>query len=343
MKAYVISDQSGLDALCLIDKPELVAAAGDAIIQVRMSCLGHRDLGILAGTYGARRPEDRVPLSEGIGEVVALGAGAAGVAVGDRVICPHFIDWVDGAFSPAYFATDLGVTRDGWLAERIAIPAAALVKIPDALPDEQVATLAASGLTAWHAIIDFGKVLTGDLVLALGTGGVSIAALQIAKSAGARVAITSSDNDKLARARALGADITINYRTTPDWAAALMDATAGAGADIVVETGGFATLSQSIAAAATGGRIAIIGALGGNVAEALPNYGSIIGKSLVLGGIAAGSRAMLARLVRAVEANGITPVIDRSFSFGDASAAYAYLKSGRHLGKVAIRSLSGSC
>ena len=164
----------------------------------------------------------------------------------------------------------------------------------------------------------------------------SIAALQIAKAAGARVAITSSSDDKLAKARDLGADITINYRTTPDWPAALMTATGGAGADIVVETGGFATLSQSIAAAASNGRIAIIGALAGNAAEGLTNYGTIIGKNLLIGGIASGSRAMLLNLVRAAEANGIVPVVDRSFAFADAPAAYAYLDSAAHMGKVVI-------
>lgn len=238
MKAFVIGNQSGLDALRLIEMPDPVPAAGEAIVQVRMRCLGHRDLNIVSGTYGARGPEDRVPLSEGVGEVIALGEGATGVAIGDRVISAHFVNWVDGAFSPAYFGTDLGVTRDGWLAERVAIPSAALVKIPDAMSDTQSATLAASGLTAWHAVVEFGRVKAGELVLALGTGGVSIAALQIAKAAGARVAITSSSDDKLAIARTLGADITINYRTTPDWSVALMAATGGVGADVVVETGG---------------------------------------------------------------------------------------------------------
>ena len=336
MKAYIISDQSGLEALTLVDRPDPVPAPGEAIVAVRLACLGHRDLGILSGTYGPRRAEDRVPLSEGVGEVIAVGAGASGVAVGDRVVSGHFVNWVDGAFSPAYFGADLGVTRDGWLAERVAIPAAALVKVPDTVSDAQAATLVASGVTAWNALVELGRIKAGDTVLTLGTGGVSILALQIAKAAGARVAITSSSDDKLAKARALGADITINYRTDSDWPAAVLAATGGAGADIVVETGGFATLAQSIAAAAANGRIAIIGALAGNTADGLPNYGSIIGKNLLIGGIASGSRAMLARLVRAADANKIVPVVDRSFTFADAPAAYAHLKSGTHLGKVVI-------
>ena len=277
-----------------------------------------------------------MPLSEGLGEVIALGEGASGVAIGDRVICAHFVNWIDGKFSPAFFGVDLGVSRDGWLAEQVAVPATALVKVPEGVADAHAAALVASGTTAWNALIAFGQVKAGDTVLMLGTGGVSIAALQIAKAAGARAAITSSSDDKLARAKELGADILINYRTSPDWAAALLAATGGVGADIVMETGGLATLGQSITAAAAGGRIAIIGALAGNIVDGLPNYGSIIGKNLIIGGIASGSRAMLAELVRAAELNGFDPVIDRSFGFDEAPAAYAYLKSAAHLGKVII-------
>lgn len=337
MKAYVIGEQTGLTSLHLTEKPDPVPAPGEAIVRVQLACLGHRDLGIVSGTYGGRRAEDRVPLSEGIGEVTALGAGASGVAIGDRVIGAHFASWIDGAFDPAFFGNDIGVTRDGWLAELVAIPAAALVKVPDATPDAQAGTLVASGVTAWNALIEFGHLKAGETVLALGTGGVSITALQIAKAAGARVAITSSSDEKLARARDLGADITINYRTTPDWAAALLAATGGAGADIVIETGGFATLSQSITAAAAGGRIAIIGALAGNAGEGLPNYGSIIGKNLIIGGIASGSRTMLAKLLGAAALNDIVPVVDSSFGFAHAADAYAHLKSGTHLGKVVIK------
>lgn len=164
----------------------------------------------------------------------------------------------------------------------------------------------------------------------------SILGLQIAHAAGARVAITSSSDAKLARARELSADITINYATDPDWPAALMAATAGRGADVVLETGGFATLSRSIAAAAPRGRIAIIGALAGNDGEGLPNYGTIIGKTLTIGGVASGSRAMLAELLRFAAARPILPVVDRRFPFADVPAAYAHLRSGRNFGKVVV-------
>jgi NADPH:quinone reductase-like Zn-dependent oxidoreductase len=292
---------------------------------------------VLSGTYGARRPETRIPVSDGIGEVIAVGEGVSAVKVGDRATTAHFATWIDGAFAMSAFGHDLGITHDGWLAEQIVVPAAALVKIPDGVTDEQAVALPAAGVTAWNAVVEVGKVRAGDTVLALGTGGVAIFALQIARLHGARVAITSSSDEKLALARELGADITINYRTTPDWAAALMTATGGRGADIVVETGGLSTLPQSIAAAAVNGRIAIIGALAGPPSEGIPNFSTIIGKNLTLRGIAEGSRAMLASLVRAVEVGGMKPVIDREFPFSEAAKAYAYLKSGKHLGKVMIR------
>lgn len=337
MHVYEIGDQTGLASLRRSERPDPVPGPGEAVLRVRATALNHRDLLVLAGTYGARKPETRVPLSDGVGEVIAVGEGVTGIAIGDRAVAPHFANWIGGDFSMAYFGVDLGITRDGWLAEQIIVPAAALVKVPDALTDEQAVALPAAGLTAWNALVEVGKVKAGDTVLALGTGGVSIFALQIAKAAGARVAITSSSDEKLALARSLGADITINYRTQPDWAAALMAATGGAGTDIIVETGGQATLSQSIAAAAVNCRIVLIGALAGTVAEMPANFSTIIGKNLVLKGITEGSRAMLAALVRAVEVNGIAPVINRTFGFDEAPAAYEWLKAGEHIGKVMIR------
>ena len=336
MKAYEIGPQTGLESLTPVTRPDPVAGPGEAVIKMLEVCLNHRDLLVLEGRYGALRSSTRVPVSEGVGEVIAVGPGVTSVKPGDRVVAPHFVTWLDGAFSPAAFGSDYGITHDGWLAEQIVMPAAALIVLPDAVTTRQAAPLASSALTAWHALVEVGGIRAGDLVLALGTGGVSIFALQIAKMCGARVAITSSSDAKLAQARALGADITINYATTPDWATALAATNGGRGADIIVETGGQGTLSQSINAAAPNARIVIIGALAGPTGSGLPNYGAIIGKNLTLRGIAEGSRAMLVRLVGAIAANGLEPVIDKVFGFDDAPAAYAYLKSGAHLGKVLI-------
>jgi NADPH:quinone reductase-like Zn-dependent oxidoreductase len=337
MKAYQLGDQQGLASLTLTEKPPAPCGPGEARLKVKAVCLNHRDLKVLAGEYGPRRPPERTPGSDGVGEVIAVGPGVTQVGVGDLVTCGHFVTWLDGAFSPAAFGVDLGVTVDGWLAEEIVVPAAALVKSPGGLTDAQLAPLPAAGLTAWHAIVEVGRVKAGDLVLALGTGGVSIFALQIAKMNGALVAITSSSDAKLEKARALGADFTINYAKRPDWAAALLEATKGRGADIILETGGGATLTHSLTAAAPNARISLIGSLSGGFVGDIPNFASMIGKNIVMKGIAAGNRRMLADLATAIAANGATPLIDRVFDFAEAPAAYAYLKAGEHMGKVMIK------
>ena len=340
VKVYEIGEQTGIGALRRAERDAPAPGPGQALLRVRAVCLNHRDLKIVSGTYGPRRPSARVPCSDGVGEVVSLGAGVSGVAIGQRVTCGHFVSWRGGAFTPAVFGADLGVTLDGWLAEQILVPAEALVAVPDELSDEQAAALPAAGLTAWNALVEVAQVCAGERVLVLGTGGVSMMALQLARLHGARVAVTSSSEAKLAAARALGADVSINYVQQPDWAGALMQATGGAGADIVIETGGLATLSLSIAAAAPNARIVLIGALGSpaaTAAAALPNFSSIVGKNLNLRGITAGSREMLVRLVRAAAANRLAPLIHREFAFDDAPAAYAHLASGEHMGKVLIR------
>lgn len=335
VKAYQIGDQSGLQSLKAVDIPEPTAAPGTVIVKVKVVSLNHREMRIICGEYGPKRRETLVPNSEGLGHVVSCGEGVTGFSEGDRVIAPHFVSWVRGPFFQAAFARDLGVTEDGWFAEYISVPAQALVKVPDNLTDHQAVPLSAAGLTAWNALVEIGNIKAGDKVLTLGTGGVSIAALQIAKMNGASVCITSSSDEKLEAAKKLGADFTVNYRTTPDWGAAAFEALGG-GADIVVETAGQATLSQSIAAAAPLGRIAIIGALAGAATEGLPNFGTIIGKNLGLHGVAAGSRDMLCDLVEAVAQNPFEPVIDRVFGFDDALEAYQYLDKGNHIGKVLV-------
>lgn len=333
MKAYQWGPQDGLSSLTATTRPDPVAGPGEAVLKVRLVCLNNRDIQVLEGRYGAKKAEDRIPVSEGVGEVVAIGEGVDTVALGDRAVFAHFATWLDGPFAMRAFGTDYGITHDGWLAEYIKVPGPALVRVPDELSDEQVAPLASSALTAWHAVVEIGQVRAGDVVLALGTGGVAIWALQIAKANGARVAITSSSDAKLELARKLGADWGVNYATHPQWEAEVLRLTGGA--DIIVETGGLGTLAQSIGAAGVNARIISIAV--GSAEGPLPNYGAIIGKNLTIQGIAEGSRAMLARLLRAMVANGITPVIDRTFGFDEAPAAFAYLKSGAHVGKVMIR------
>jgi NADPH:quinone reductase-like Zn-dependent oxidoreductase len=257
------------------------------------------------------------------------------VAVGDRVVCGHFATWLDGAFRSDVFAHDIGITHDGWLAERVVLPAAALIRVPDALADADVAGLASAGLTAWNALVEICRVEAGDTVLCLGTGSVALAALKIAKARGARVAITSSQDAKLETARALGADITVNYRTSPDWAAEVVAQTEGKGADIVIETGGVDTLGHSIAAAAINARIIIVGVSPGE-GPAIPDYLSLIAKNVTIRGIANGSRAMFVDLLDAMVTNRMTTVVDRIFAFDDAPDAVRYFAAANHLGKVMI-------
>lgn len=335
MKAFQIGEQNGLEALTAVTRDDPVPGPGEILVAPRLASLNNRDLQIIKGAYGAKKPAERIPVSEGVGEVVAVGAGVDSVKPGDRVVCGHFVNWTGGDFGYHAFGHDIGVSHDGWLAEKLLLPAAAVIVVPDAVTDRQAASLAAAGLTAWNAVVEVGKVKAGDIVLCLGTGGVAIFALQIAKAKGARVAITSSSDEKLELARSLGADFTINYRTTPNWGAEVMKQTGNAGANIVVETGGQGTLGESIAAAAVNGRIVIIGVTAG-AGTAIPNYGTIIGKNLVLRGIANGSRAMLADFLQTVEANGIQPLVQKSFRFDDAPAAYAFLASGEHVGKVLV-------
>jgi NADPH:quinone reductase-like Zn-dependent oxidoreductase len=337
MKAYEIGLQTGLSSLRLVDRPEPVAGAGEIKVAVKAACLNYRDLMVLRQTYGTLKPETRIPLSDGMGVVEASGEGVGTFNVGDRVIAPHFLNWAAGPFGMHYFGADVGVTSDGWLAEKIILPASAAIKLPESVSNETAATLSVVGGTVWHGLVAFGQVKPGDLVLCLGTGGVSIFALQLAKAMGAQVAITSSSDAKLNTCKAMGADYAINYRTRPDWAAALLDATGGRGANVVIDTLGFPSLNQTIVAAAVEARIATIGALSDGPTGEMPNQGLVIAKNLMIKGIASGSGAMLAAALDVVAKAGIQTVVDREFAFDDAASAYSYLESGAHLGKVLVR------
>ena len=336
MRAYQIGAQQGLASLSLSERPTPTPGAGEVVVEMRAAALNHRDLDILAGRYGTRKPAERIPVGDGAGVVVDIGPGVMAIQRGERVTAPHFTFWNDGDYDPAIFAADAGNTRDGWLAERIVLPAQSLVRIPESLSFEAAAALGAAGITAWAVLETLGRIKAGDTVLTLGTGGVATLALQIAKMCGARVAITSSSDDKLALCRRLGADITVNYRKQPAWHEAVRAANGGRGVDIVVETVGASTLSQSLAACAPNARVGLLGALGGP-APAPPNLGPLILNNVTLKGITSGSRHNLEDLLRATVANGLTPHIDRVFTFDDAAQALAYLATGGHVGKIVIR------
>ncbi len=336
MRAYQIGAQQGLGSLSLASRAQPQAGPGEVVIEVRASALNHRDLSILDGRYGPRKPDERIPVGDGAGIVREIGVGVSKFKVGDRVTAPHFVLWQDGDYDPVIFGEDAGNTRDGWLAEQIVLPANSLVSVPDTMSFEDAAALGAAGITAWHVIETLGGIKAGDTVLTLGTGGVSMLALQIAKMSGARVAITSSSDDKLAVCRELGAEITVNYRKQADWQNAIREATGGRGVDIVVETVGVSSLTQSLACCAPNARVGLLGALGGP-AVGQTNLGMLIVNNIVLKGITSGSKRMLEDLLRASTANGLKPKIDRVFTFGEAASALAYLQSGQHMGKVVIR------
>ncbi len=336
MRAYQIGAQQGLGSLSLASRAQPQAGPGEVVIEVRASALNHRDLSILDGRYGPRKPDERIPVGDGAGIVREIGVGVSKFKVGDRVTAPHFVLWQDGDYDPVIFGEDAGNTRDGWLAEQIVLPANSLVSVPDTMSFEDAAALGAAGITAWHVIETLGGIKAGDTVLTLGTGGVSMLALQIAKMSGARVAITSSSDDKLAVCRELGAEITVNYRKQADWQNAIREATGGRGVDIVVETVGVSSLTQSLACCAPNARVGLLGALGGP-AVGQTNLGMLIVNNIVLKGITSGSKRMLEDLLRASTANGLKPKIDRVFPFGEAASALAYLQSGQHMGKVVIR------
>ncbi|APG63447.1 hypothetical protein LPB140_01090 [Sphingorhabdus lutea] len=348
MRAYEIGAQNGLYDLCLVNRPAPLPKAGEVRIRVIAACLNHRDLLILQGKYGPKKPHDIIPLSDGVGVVDMVGEGVDDAIKGKRIIAPHFVNWTSGPYNPAIFAQDLGVSRHGWLAEYIIIPATAVIILPDNINDDSAACLAAAGTTVWHALSAFGEVKpdnevkpndnvkSDELVLTLGTGGVSILALQIAKAMGARVAITSSSDEKLAKCTSLGADMVINYRDNPHWDEILLEQNGGMGASMILDTAGMMSLERTLNAAAPNGKIAMIGALAGQLDHA-PNLFAIIGKNLTIKGITSGSRDMLAELVHHVSKHNITPIIDKKFAFDDALAAYEYLAAGDHMGKLMIK------
>lgn len=312
--------------------PDPQPGPGDVLIRLRAAALNYIDVAVAKGNFpGPAWP--LVPVADGAGEIVALGADVTGVALGDRVI-PHFMpDWLDGPMRPERIAAMRGITLPGSLSEYVAVPAKSVVRLPEHLDFVQGATLPIAATTAWNAVRS-ASVRPGSTVVILGTGGVSLFALQFAKASGATVILVSSSDAKLERGRALGADHLVNYRATPAWDRVVLETTNGRGADLVVETVGDATFERSLHAAAMGGTVFTVGFLSG--ATTSVNLFSIIGKALRVVGNSTGSVADLAEAVRAIEANRIVPVVDRTVGIDEAAGAYEMLASGAHIGKIAI-------
>ncbi len=340
MIAYHLTAPKGLSSLhpVIVDDP--VPGPRDVLVEARAWSLNYRDLAMPSGGYirndKIKIDPPLVPLSDVSGRVIAVGDEVERFRLGDRVMATFFRDWIDGDLTSELIGTALGGAIDGVLSERVCLPEHSWVKSPANLSDVEAATLPCAAVTAWHAY-SLGQLQMGQTVLLLGTGGVSMFGLQLAKAAGVKVIITSSSDGKLAKATDLGADKTINYQEFPDWHERVLEVTGGVGVDHVLEVGGSGTLERSLASVRVSGTISLIGILSGPV-EKNPSMLPALFNRVTVRGIYVGSRRMFEDLVRAVEVNKIQPVVDRTFAFEDARAAYEHLKSGKHFGKVVIES-----
>jgi NADPH:quinone reductase-like Zn-dependent oxidoreductase len=334
MKAYRLHEFAGPDALRREELPSPTPGPGQVLVKIRAVSLNYRDLMISKGVYNPRLRLPLVLLSDGAGEVAVTGAGVTRFKPGDRVMASFMPAWVGGQLDEAKARSALGGEVDGVLAEEVVLPAEGLARIPEHLSFEEAATLPCAAVTAWHALVVGGAIKPGDTILTLGTGGVSIFALQFARLAGAKVIATSSHDAKLDRLRELGAAEVINYKTTPEWDGRVRELTGGVGVDQIVEVGGAGTLPRSLRAIRLGGYIALIGVLSG-LGEINPM--PILMRNVRVQGIFVGSRTMLEAMNQAIRVNQMHPVIDRVFEFEDAVAALKHMESGSHFGKVVIR------
>ena len=336
MKAFILKAKSvSIDGVELVefDKPQ--AGPGEILVRMKAASLNYRDLGIIAGQYfGQPVPKDTVLLSDGAGEVEAVGSGVTRFKAGDRVAGTFFLGLADGPANP-FVNPARGHSAEGVLSEYMVINENDAVNIPANLSFEEGACLPCAAVTAWHAMMEAGRpVQKGDTVLLLGTGGVSILGLQFAKAIGARTIITSSSDTKLARAQKLGADGIINYKTFPDWELEVKKQTGNKGVDCVVEVGGVGTISRSMQCLGLGGKIGMIGVLAGPAGECNPRNLMMTGSSIH--GIFVGNRRMFETMNKFIAEHDIHPVIDKVFPFADAIAAIGYFQSQSHFGKVVI-------
>lgn len=323
----------GLDGLKVVDRPEPKPGAGQVLVRLRTWSLNFRDLLLVKGLYNPKLKFPFTPLSDGVGEIVALGDGVTRVKVGQRVACAFMQKWVAGDLTEAAARSALGGAIEGVAAEYVVLDGQGVVPVPEHLTDLEAATLPCAALTAWNALVTEGQLKAGDSVLILGTGGVSLFALQFARLHGARVIATSSSDAKLERVRDLGASDGINYKTTPDWEEKVRALT-GHGVDHIVEVGGAGTLGKSLRAVRMGGRISLIGILAGG-AEVNPV--PILMKHVRVQGIFVGSRAMFEAMNRAVALHKLRPVTDRVFGLTELRAALVHMESGAHFGKICLK------
>jgi NADPH:quinone reductase-like Zn-dependent oxidoreductase len=334
MKVYEIREAKGIDSVQPAERPDPTPGYGEILIRMKAVSLNYRDLAVARGAYGRGVPSPVIPLSDGAGEVAAIGPGVTRVATGDRVAGIFMQAWLAGRpMQEEHSRSALGGAIDGMLAEYVVLNQEGVVKIPEHLSYEEAATLPCAAVTAWNALVSSGGLIAGETVLTQGTGGVSIFALQFARMFGARVISTSSSDTKLARVREMGASAGINYKATPDWEKPVRVLT-GVGVDHVVEVGGAGTLEKSMKAVRTGGTISLIGVLTGGDGTVNPRM--LLVKNIKLQGLYVGSREMFEAMNRAISLHKLRPVVDRVFPFANAVEAYRHMESGAHFGKVVI-------
>ncbi|HYB57874.1 MAG TPA: NAD(P)-dependent alcohol dehydrogenase [Alphaproteobacteria bacterium] len=334
MQAYHLLEPYGFAALRPVELARPEPGPGEVLVRVRAVSLNYRDLLIVKGDYSRRLKLPLVPGSDGAGEVAAVGPGVSRFAPGDRVVAAFFQRWLKGPIGPEARASALGAGYRGMLAEYVVLDEAGLLPVPAHLSFAEAACLPCAGVTAWHALEADEPAGPGATVLTQGTGGVSIFALQLAKLRGCRVIATSSRDERCRRLEALGADATINYRTTPEWDQRVLKLTEGLGCDRIVEVGGAGTLERSLRALRPGGLVAVIGVLSGKGASFDPM--PIIMKSARLYGISVGSKEMFEAMNRTIIAHSLHPVIDRTFPFAELQAALRHMEAGAHFGKICL-------
>jgi NADPH:quinone reductase-like Zn-dependent oxidoreductase len=332
MRLIRLRAPASLENLKLVEEDRPEPRSGEILVKIRACSLNFRDDFLIHGKPPVA--DGRIPLSDGAGEVIAVGEGIDGFKVGDIVVSTFYRYWLGGEMTPAIKRDIPGESVDGYAREYACVPAHALTKAPVGYTHMEAATLTCTGVTAWRSLVVYGRVKPGDTVLILGTGSVSLFALQFAKAAGARVIATSSCEEKLEKLKRLGADTVINYKAVPDWGQKAKDLTDGRGVDHVIEVGGPGTLTQSITACRTGGHIAIVGILTGFAAEV--SIPALFSNEIRTSGISIGSRADQKDMIRAITANGLKPVIDRRFPLQEIGAAFKYYESQEHFGKVCL-------
>ncbi|MDT8448784.1 MAG: NAD(P)-dependent alcohol dehydrogenase [Wenzhouxiangellaceae bacterium] len=335
MNVIEIREHFGLDALTLSERPRPEPERGQVLIRVRAVSLNFRDLMTVKGQYNPKQPLPLIPCSDGAGEVVEVGDDVDRVKPGDRVAGIFAQRWLGGTPTPAMRASTLGGPSDGMAAEYVVLDQEGVVHVPGHLDFDQAATLPCAAVTAWNAVVEQGRVRAGDVVLIQGTGGVSMFALQFARASGARVIATSSSDEKLAKARELGADHGINYRETPDWDKRVLELTDGRGVDQVVEVGGAGTFMRSINAVRLGGTVTVIGVLSGTATEL--DVRPVLMKNVRMHGVLVGPREMFETMNRAIEQHRLEPVIDKVFAFDEFRPALEHMEAGKHFGKIVVR------